>query len=365
MRKLFYLTLELLGASFNLSAQSEFKGLEHLFTTPKNYVVGYTNNPPIIDGNINDEAWLKAPWTDSFVDIEGDLKPNPYYDTKAKMLWDDNYLYIAAELKDEHVWAYLTERDQIVFFDNDFEVFIDPENTTHRYFEIEINSRNTIFDLFLPKPYRAGSGALFAWGGTGLKHAVHIYGSLNNPNDKDEGWTVEMAIPFRDLTIGNTPNVPKNGDVWRLNFSRVQWETEIDGNKYVKKKDATGKGLPENNWVWSPQGIIDMHAPERWGYIEFSKDEAPKLPKFKMPYSELQRQYLWLVFYKQQQYRSKNGVFAKTLKDLGISNSPTVDGVKNKLSMESTSSQYSAVISDGQSVSIRINDEGYITLINN
>lgn len=338
-----------------------FKGLEHLFTLPENYVVGYTSTAPFIDGNINDEAWKSAQWTDSFRDIEGDIKPKPYYDTKVKMLWDSTYLYIAANMEDENVWAYLKERDQIVFFDNDFEVFINPVNTSHQYFEYEINALNTVFDLFLPKPYRSGSGALISWDSKRLKHGVHIYGSLNDPSDKDKGWTVELAIPFSDITVANSANIPQDGDIWRINFSRVQWETEVSGNKYVKKRDANNKVLPENNWVWSPQGIIDMHAPERWGYLQFSTNKAgTKLPEFTLPYSELQRQYLWLVYYKQRQYRYANGKFARNLKELGIPEVVSLEGKQNKLSMESTSSQFSATISAPDTREIRINNEGLI-----
>lgn len=367
IKKLSFLaiTINLLSSSFLNAQNSDFKGLENLFAQPLDYVVGYTNKAPIIDGNINDEVWQKASWTNSFQDIEGDLKPKPYYDTKAKMLWDDKYLYIAAELKDENVWAYLKNHDEVVFFDNDFEVFIDPSNTTHRYFEIEINALNTIFDLFLPKPYRTGSGALIGWDSNGLQHAVQIYGSLNNATDKDQGWTVEMAIPFKDITIGNDSNVPKDGSIWRLNFSRVQWETEIINGAYVKKKDNNGTSLPENNWVWSPQGIIDMHAPERWGYIQFTKNEVgTTLPKFEIPYTELQRQYLWLVYYKQNAYKQKNGIYAKSLKQLGIQELPLIDNVKNRLTMESTSNQFSATISSSDSFPIQINQEGYIHSLN-
>lgn len=364
MKKHYLATLIIgaLGCVPTIFAQSiAFKGFEHLFTTPKNYVVGYTDVAPVIDGNINDEVWKNAEWSDSFQDIEGDLKPKPYYDTKVKMLWDNAYLYIAANLDDENVWAYLTERDQIVFFDNDFEVFINPVNSSHQYFEYEINALNTIFDLFLPKTYRSASGALISWDSNNLKHGVHIHGSLNDPSDKDKGWTVELAIPFKDITIGNEVNVPKNGDIWRINFSRVQWETEVSGNKYIKRLDANNKVLPENNWVWSPQGIIDMHAPERWGYLQFSANKAgDKLPEFVLLYSELQKQYLWLIYYKQRQYKASNGKFAKSLKELGISENISIEGKPNKLSMESTSFQFSAIISTSDSKGIRINDEGLI-----
>ena len=54
------------------------------------------------------------------------------------------------------------------------------------------------------------------------------------------------------------------GDTWRLNFSRVQWRHVIRNNRYEKVE-----GLKEDNWVWSPQGVINMHVPERWGYVTF------------------------------------------------------------------------------------------------
>jgi hypothetical protein len=70
-----------------------------------------------------------APWTDLFVDIQGSLKPEPYHKTRVKMLWDDEYMYFFADMEEPHLWATLTERDAVVYFDNDFEIFIDPTET--------------------------------------------------------------------------------------------------------------------------------------------------------------------------------------------------------------------------------------------
>lgn len=362
MKKILLATL-LAANTFGLTSQSSlFDEFPNLFSVPKNYVVTYAGDAPVIDGNIEDRVWQKALWTDDFQDIEGESKPKPYYKTRAKMLWDSTYLYIAAELEDKHIWAYLNEHDQVVFYDNDFEVFIDPSNTTHRYFEIEINALNTIFDLFLPKPYRVGSPALISWNSKGLKNQVQIYGSLNDPSNQDQKWTVEMAIPFSDISLGNNTHIPKDNEIWRLNFSRVQWETEPMDGKYVKKRDPKGKVLPENNWVWSPQGIIDMHAPERWGYIQFStKSEVQHVAQFKLPYSEQQRSYLWLVYYKQQKFRSAHkGQFARTLKELKMPDKCEIDGKTNLIRMEATSVHFSVVISDDVSKQISINNEGLI-----
>lgn len=354
------LTLTLLSQMPAFS-QSIFSGKEALFTTPRQYVAPFTNAAPVVDGKIDDAAWQSAPWTEYFKDIEGDIRPAPTWNTRAKMTWTQEGLYIAAELIEPHVWAYLTKHDEIVFYDNDFEVFIDPDNDTHRYYEIEINAANTIFDLFMPKPYRNNSGAMFAYNTPGMKTAVSIQGTLNNPADVDKGWTLEMFIPFMAVTMGNVAKVPNDGEFWRLGFSRVEWDVEIKDGKYVKLKGANGRNLPEHNWVWSPQGLVNMHYPERLGYVFFSKPETGKAAvEYKIPYSETQKKYLWLVYYRQKEYFQKNRSYAKELKDLGINDAEyNVEGKVNKLWMEATSRQFMVYIK-GDETTYSVNDEGLV-----
>lgn len=357
---LLFILLFIVSASSN--AQPSFRGLEHLFTTPQHYIVGYTSIEPQIDGDINDAVWQNASWTNLFTDIEGEAKPAPYYKTRAKMLWDKKYLYVVAEMQDDHVWANLRKHDEIVFFDNDFEIFVDPDNNTHQYFELEFNALNTVFDLFLSKPYRVGGGALIGWNAHGLRSAVKINGTLNNPKDKDKGWILECAIPLSILTIGNEVNVPNEGTLWRINFSRVEWDTTIQGGKYVKKKNADGKVAPENNWVWSPQGIINMHYPERWGYIQFTtKQDSKEFHQFTLPFSEKQKQYLCLVYYKQHEFKQKNKRFATTFSDLAVSPvSFNIDGVENTMEMEAVKHSFNVVIRATNQSAYSINHEGLI-----
>jgi hypothetical protein len=217
----------------------------------------------IVDGKLDEAAWQAVPWTELFVDIEGAVKPAPRFQTRMKMLWDDNYLYIGAELSEPDVWATLTQHDSVIFRDNDFEVFLNPSGDSRNYFEFEINALNTSWDLFLPKPYREDGHADNSWEIPGLKSAVFVNGTLNHPGDRDRGWTVELAFPWSAFVERSGFGRPKPGDQWRVNFSRVEWKTEVVGGVYRK--------LPgrEDNWVWSPQGVIDMHRPEKWGFVRF------------------------------------------------------------------------------------------------
>jgi hypothetical protein len=221
---------------------------------PKSYECYRAATPVTIDGKLDDPAWKAAAWTTDFVDIEGSAKPAPRFRTRARMLWDDEFLYIGAELEEPHVAATLTQHDSVIFHDNDFEVFLKPPGDAPGYFEFEINALNTSWDLFLNKPYREGGKADNSWDIPGLKTAVAISGTLNDPSDVDRGWTVEMAFPWSAFGARLPVKKPEIGGQWRVNFSRVEWKA----------------GSPkEDNWVWSPQGIVNMHVPERWGYLRF------------------------------------------------------------------------------------------------
>jgi hypothetical protein len=235
-------------------------------TLPKSYRCQKIVRPISISGRGDDPAWRNAPWTDFFVDIEGDKKPLPRFHTRAKMLWNDQFLYVYAELEEPHVWGTLTPRNSVIYHDNDFEVFIDPDGSGENYYEYEMNALNTIWELTLPKRYSRGGSAILGTNLPGLISAVRIDGTLNYPGDIDRGWSVEIAFPFQGLASHrrNGACPPNAGDRWRINFSRVERTHEIIDGQYRKVP-----GKREDNWVWSPQGLIDMHQPEHWGYLDF------------------------------------------------------------------------------------------------
>lgn len=286
------------------------KGADH----PRGYVALKAAKPPTLDGKLDDECWKAAAWSDDFVDIEGDAKPKPRHRTRMKMTWDDTALYIAAELTEPHVWATLTEHDAVIFADPDFEVFLDPDGDSHAYGELELNAKNTTWDLLLTKPYKDGGKAVNGWEIVGLKTAVHVNGTLNDPSDTDTGWTVEIAWPWtglKELLPDAKLAPPKDGDQWRINFSRVEWDFDIADGKYVKRK------RPEHNWVWSPQGVIDMHRPERWGYVQFSTKAAGPVAFAPDPHHAAKMR-LHDVYYAQRAHRAKHGQYASKLADLGL-----------------------------------------------
>jgi hypothetical protein len=284
------------------------------YVPPRGYVCYRATSPITIDGKLDDRAWNDAPWSEAFVDIEGAGKPAPRYRTRVKMLWDDKCLYIGAELEEPHVWATAKKHDSYIFhFDNDFEVFLDPDGDSHLYAELEMNALNTTWDLLLTAPYKNGGKAIDAWEIAGLRTAVHVDGTLNDPRDTDRGWTIEIAWPWKGLkqiSHGRVP--PRDGNQWRINFSRVELEHEVVGGKYRKKK-----GSLDRNWVWSPQGMVDMHRPERWGYVQFST-AAPGTAAFRPDPTGPARHLLHRVYYAQRAFREEHDTWARSLAQLGL-----------------------------------------------
>lgn len=286
---------------------------------PEYYLCYRTETAISVDGRLDEAAWAAAPWTKDFVDIEGELKPKPRHRTRAKMLWDEQYFYFAAVLEEPHIWATLHQRDTIIFYDDDFEIFIDPNGDGHQYAEFEMNAHNTVWDMLLSWPYhlRRSPNTIFNWNNPGLETAVHIEGTLNDPGDTDRFWSVEIAFPWsalRELAADKAPH-PKPGDQWRVNFSRVDWHMEIVNGRYVKLKDADGqKNRPPENWVWSPTGRIDMHRPETWGFVQFSDQLVTEpIDEVKPNQEENIKWALWQLFYQQQAFHKKYGWYTSDI----------------------------------------------------
>ena len=287
----------------------------------RHYTCYRAEGPILADGLLNEPSWSMADWSDYFIDITGDPKLKPPLRTRVKMLWDDDCLYVAAELCEPDVWATIRQRDAVIFQDNDFEIFLDPDGNGLNYYEIEINAFGTIWDLLLTKPYRDHGTPVNSWDLKGLKSGVRINGSINDPSKTDSSWVVEMALPLAELMQGKNPGKkPADGVQWRINFSRVEWKTKVSGTSYEKLNDSlSGNLLPEQNWVWSPMKVISMHLPERWGRLEFSSEKINPQPlTFKNAIQEKEfRIWLWMGGNSSWESRQWDSLFSR-FKTAGI-----------------------------------------------
>ena len=239
-----------------------------------------------IDGKLDEMIWKNAARSNRFTDLVSGAAT--HLDTRAAVLWDDQNLYVGYWIEEPDVTATLTQRDAPIYKDNDVELFIAGQDG---YYEFEINSFGTIYEVLffwldayekkeyhqMPEFKRDTPGAkifngvgyhhprgkrmgFWKWDMPGLRSAVHVEGSINNDQDKDKGWTVEIAIPWTSLKIlaerDQRALPPLEADVWRMDFSRFN----------VKKGAANDSG----GWAWSSHGVWDSHVPECFTYIEFS-----------------------------------------------------------------------------------------------
>ena len=269
--------------------------------------------PGVIDGDLTKDFWKTADWMDDFHDIEGDSLPRPWKRTQVKVLWDDEALYVGAQLFDDTIWATETDPNKPTFVDNDFEVFLAPQDSSHRYYEMEINALNTLWDLYIDRPQRDCVRRILSWDILGLEHAVKIDGKLNDPSADNRCWCVELKIPWfslRECGVDEcypTKFAPKAGEIWRMDFSRVEYEVDVIENRYVKRPN-----LPEHNWLWAPTGVIDAHMPEMWGYLVFT--EAGE--SYPLPAADEAKWLLRRLYYKEHIYSCEHHCFTADAKAL-------------------------------------------------
>jgi hypothetical protein len=267
------------------------------FDIPK-YDAFRTSTAPSIDGKLTEPEWQLAPKSSSFRDLISGRQT--IHDTHAAVLWDDEYLYVAYWIEEPNLQASITERDGLIYQNNDVELFIAGQDA---YYEFEINTYGTIYEVFFvweeaykkgayetipglgnkepgrrafngvgykshPKGPRIG---FWNWDLEGLRSAVFADGTLNDDKDRDRGWTVELALPWSSLSIlakGDNRSVPpKDKDIWRMDFSRF--------NQYKEAEPANDSG----GWAWSPHGVWDSHVPECFTSVKFSKKDVKSLKK--------------------------------------------------------------------------------------
>ncbi len=344
------------------SAQRPTADFEALPFAPRRYVAYRAPSALTVDGKLNEPAWTAAAWSELFVDIEGDSRSPPGFRTRMKMLWDDEFFYVAADMEEPDLWGTLTARDSVIFHDNDFEVFIDPDGDTHAYYELEVNALGTPWDLMLLKPYRDGGRAIDAWDIAGLKAGIDLRGTINRPGDRDDGWSMEIGMPWRMLREA-APNSkpPQPGDRWRVNFSRVEWQTDVADGRYAKRlKPGSKDSLPESNWVWSPQGAVNMHMPERWGFVQFSGVEVGRgTEPFVDDPNERVKWALRQLYYRQRTIRQKTGSYASALPPL-VADTIKVDGLSFLPELKSTQSLYEIVAPGFGGAIVHIDQDGRV-----
>lgn len=345
------------GTPMTASAQQN-EALADVPFDPPAYLVYRAPAPIEVDGALDETAWQRAEWTEPFVDIRGGERPAPELKTRAKMLWDDRYFYVAAELEEPEVWATRTERDAVIFRDDAFEVFIDPTGDTHNYYELEVNALETPWDLLLVKPSRDDGVSLDAWTIQGLEVGVQVKGTLNDPTDTDEGWTVELALPWAVLEeAAPEERPPRPGEQWRVNFARPDWPMEVVNETYQKEENASAQW-----WTWAPQSAVNMHMPERFGYAQFAGEVVGQgSASFVEKPNEQVKWALRRLYYRQRDYHDVHGRYASDLAELEAGEISVEGGdIDFEPTLQVTQSSYEITSPGADGTTVHIRHDGKV-----
>ena len=262
---------------------------------PGSYAASYLTTPLVTNGRALGASWSNAPRTPRFVDMASGAPAQ--MDTAASILWDEIALYIAFWAQEPDLTATMTDRDALLFFENDLEIFIDGGDS---YYEMEFNAAGTIYEVFyiwrdayakggrwdqprfdVHQPRVHSFGGDYArdrhnfWTGShprgtrwayldydlpGLQVQVAVDGTLNDPRDIDRGWSAEITIPWASLAdlAGDRSLPPKDGEVWGIFMGRFQ-------------QIAARSGAATAGWAAHRFGVVDTHVPECFTQVVFDR----------------------------------------------------------------------------------------------
>lgn len=203
-----------------------------------------------IDGELNEEAWNQASATRPFVNT---LSGNPgEFQATARVLWNDEALYVGFDVADDFIANDLDERDAHLWEQDAVEIMVDPDGDGRNYFEIQVSPTGQIFDTRYDARRQPQPFGHMDWNAD-IEAAAHVEGTAND-GDADEGYSVEIAIPWSAFAVGEPPAAaPSANQAWRLNF-------------YVMDK-RQGDGM--RSVGWSPTLTNDFHLPTRFGRVIF------------------------------------------------------------------------------------------------
>lgn len=249
MRQLLYTTGLILGLSSNALADSN-----------DNFIIQKTNATITIDGDLSE--WASVPASTSFANHETGAQGTAV--VSAKMLWDDNNLYIAFTVTDNDVTANYTTQDDNLFDNDDLvEMFFDFDGSGTNYLELGVSATGVNYDFNIICPGTGGCGSWSsdaAWDILGLETATVVDGTLNNSADTDNGYTVEIKIPLSSLSTmsGGNYSTIQQGSTWKGNLFKINYNT------------GAGTHAGTDYLSWSLHSAFGFHQPSKFATFTFS-----------------------------------------------------------------------------------------------
>ncbi|KAK9763856.1 hypothetical protein K7432_009120 [Basidiobolus ranarum] len=313
--------------------------------SPKTHVSYRSSGSIVLDGKLDDEAWQKVPWTQNFGNIQGPsgITPPSMMNTRVKIMFDEEYIYVGAQIDEEVIRAKKSYCAGKVWDDNDFQFYLDADRTNTNLKVIKMNALGLYEALIYDKP-PSNKGVGKTWDiKSKFEFKVYTNGKVNDPNwTKVKGgfWSVEWKLHKSLLSNKATSKRDVQGvpAYQNMNFLRTgynptsvyplpnQANTTSTASLFFGIPPVSNSAAlrrrhqvtPRYQFSWTPQYSNDPTNPDLWGHMEFKDSTNTSLPFVEDP-NYPTRFALTQVYYAQQAFASKNqGKYANVYAKLNI-----------------------------------------------
>ncbi len=299
---------------------------------PQTYNVKELSSPPLIDGKNTNKEWSSIKWSSIFTsEINGKIESNDF-ETKFKMGIYQDTLYLLSQINENQIWAQNTNQNSDYFKDNFFEIYINYNNNEYDFLNIKVNALGIVKEGFKHRQEGNHKDSNYIYKDLKLSSAVYIQGTINNPNDIDQYWQLELGLPL-NLKTNHTNHIRKDGFL-KMNFTRSRWPYVIVNGMYKKIINSnTGILYNGEQWQWANMWENPITCTELWGEVHVKKqDNNKRLTTTRRIKWELRN-----VYYAQKMHLQKHKRYAKKiagLKDVGFDLSrlqfrPNIKATKN------------------------------------
>ncbi|MEQ8473082.1 MAG: DUF5916 domain-containing protein [Marinoscillum sp.] len=191
------LPITLISICFGLYAQEQ--------SPRRTYETSFIDNSvPIIDGNLDDDAWDQVEWAGDFIQRQPEDGAEPSQETAFKILYDAKYLYIGIRAYDTEPAKVVQRMSRRDGFEGDFvEINIDSYNDKRTAFSFSASASGV-----KGEEYISNNGQ--NWDAT-WDPIWYLKTSVD-----DQGWVAEFKIPLSQLRFAD-----KESHVWGVQVMRM------------------------------------------------------------------------------------------------------------------------------------------------
>jgi hypothetical protein len=248
--------------------ENNAKKVRNIMSAEKKIIPVKTNGKIVIDGNLTEDAWLKARPVTGFLTIRGGQLPREK--TNVRVLYDKDNLYVGFVAGTEKTWggklkAKAAERDGKVWEDDSIEILLAPPNKSGDFYHFMVNTRGVVYDAVMNGPGR---------------NTAYDAQAEFKIKKHENNYVYEIRLPLKPMKTAIAP-----GQIWKMNFVRNCRSLQPPNMSETSTPDGTwphnrssyrlavfGKNIVNNGnfavlgkYPKEIDGLADQKFPKYWG----------------------------------------------------------------------------------------------------